>query len=332
MLYRGTQDVPGFLIKAHIAGRVWDAHEESQDSSEAYPTHAMKLFPLVGAVQRSLFNREVEIWNLSEHENVVGALEIFEFPDRAVILMERANQSLEEVLLSRPQGLDSSHCARVFYQVCSAIQDLHAKHIAHLHITPRHILLIGRGRQAHAKLTDFGHARKFEEDVMVKSGPIGDEFYRAPEVQGGKAYLPSFADVWSLGVLLHIMLTGTLPFEGFDERESKANAARGRTQLAVLASEQALLLQQMLQYHPKERPTLEAVLQDPWVQSGKPTAPRQLNIPSEALDDLQKTLLPSITPLEGSPDIKKRNSVAKLFKRVSTARLSRSRSSSGAAP
>merc|ERR1712137_602169 len=74
------------------------------------------------------------------------------------------------------------------------------------------------------------------------------------------------------------MLTGLLPFPGFDRRAALQNAAHGKIELAASLPEgKEELLRRILRPHPKDRCTLESILADPWVQSGKPmTTKRRL--------------------------------------------------------
>lgn len=299
--------MPGFILRKQIAPNVWSAEEESR--ADGLSQYAVKVVPLKGAISRATFNREVEIWKQCVHQNIVCAQEIFEYSSKAVILMERTRNSLADILESHPHGLPYNYCATIFYQLCSALQFLSQQEVAYLNIAPRHILLQGRGRNSTVKLTDFSCALKgpFLPDAPMRTGLLGEEFYRAPEIESKKPYQPHLADIWSLGVLLHVMLTGLLPFPGFDRREALQNAALGKIELAASLPEgKEEFLRKILRPHPKDRCTLQFILDDPWVQSGKPVPKRRLAKSSESCHS--SPTRDNLSPTSSSPSLLSRSS------------------------
>jgi serine/threonine protein kinase len=117
----------------------------------------------------------------------------------------------------------------MFGQLCLAVAYLHDRGIVHRDLKLENVLLDER---CHVKLGDFGFTREFDRGAFMETF-CGTTGYAAPEMLLGKKYLGpgkciSFSwrcpltrheevDVWSLGVILYTLLTGTLPFDDDDE-------------------------------------------------------------------------------------------------------------------
>jgi len=96
-------------------------------------------------------------------------------------------------------------------QIASAVKHLHDHNVAHLDIKPNNVLL---DSNFNAKLSDFGVAQLMGSKVEHITPKIGTKNYMAPEISNTKkdhGYNPFSADVYSLGVLFHVLLKGELP-------------------------------------------------------------------------------------------------------------------------
>uniref|UniRef100_A0A9L0J3G7 non-specific serine/threonine protein kinase n=1 Tax=Equus asinus TaxID=9793 RepID=A0A9L0J3G7_EQUAS len=136
----------------------------------------------------------------------------------------------------------------------------------HRDLKPENVLLDPAGS---AKLADFGFCS------LVPGGPLstfcGIPGYMAPEVMQLQPYAGPPADVWSLGVLLHAMLAGSLPFSGEEFHAMQRSMLLGAYSPPRLVWRQcARLLRGLLTLDPEKRKTLEEVMGDPWVNWGPP--------------------------------------------------------------
>uniref|UniRef100_A0A8C5YW03 non-specific serine/threonine protein kinase n=1 Tax=Marmota marmota marmota TaxID=9994 RepID=A0A8C5YW03_MARMA len=134
-----------------------------------------------------------------EHPSVVQLFQVMETADRVYLVMEYAGWG--QLLQYIPEGGGP---------VASALRTCHAQGIAHRDVKAENILLDARGR---IKLCDFGLGCQFRQGELLDT-VCGTVTYWAPEMFLQQAYIGPAVDVWSLGVVLYLMLTGHLPFEG----------------------------------------------------------------------------------------------------------------------
>ena len=102
--------------------------------------------------------------------------------------------------------------------IVSAVNYLHSNNICHRDIKPENFLFASLEKEAEIKMIDFGLSKKFaQEEVKEVEKIVGTVYYMAPEVLIGKYDLS--CDMWSLGVLVSVMLTGIPPFLGRNRDE-----------------------------------------------------------------------------------------------------------------
>ncbi|CAN8015940.1 unnamed protein product, partial [Ixodes persulcatus] len=116
-------------------------------------------------------------------------------------------------LSQRVRRLDERTSHVYFMQLASALAYLHKNDIAHRDLKCENVLLTTIDV---VKLTDFSFSRYCSECTnrnILSATFCGSEAYAAPEILQGIRYLPKREDMWSLGVILYVMVTGDLPFE-----------------------------------------------------------------------------------------------------------------------
>lgn len=200
-----------------------------------------------------------------------------------------------------------AQAADIVRQVLRAVAQCHARGVMIRDIKPHNFLFLDSRPDAPLKLTDFGLATYFDAGMPADAEPfderVGTSHYMAPEVVGRLTSWPPEsrygpkADLWSVGVLVHQLLSGRLPFTSTkadtlqDPEPSGPSCPTGQFKSDVFAaimlgkldmeaepwpqiSEDArALVQRLLQTDPKQRPTAVEALRSPWLRGKAPTAP-----------------------------------------------------------
>ncbi|KAK1333040.1 hypothetical protein QTO34_006573 [Cnephaeus nilssonii] len=162
--------------------------------------------------------------------------------------------------------LSERQARAAFRQVVSALQYCHRRGIAHRDLKPDNILLDEDGT---VKLADFGFGRRVSDDSKLSTF-CGTFYYMAPEVLRQEPYDGRKADVWSLGVTLYRTVTGTVPFQGQSLAKIKRQVLAGQFEAPPrMSREGKQLLRWLLTVDPSQRPTLDEVMQHPWLNRGQ---------------------------------------------------------------
>ncbi|KAM0905157.1 hypothetical protein ACQ4PT_017535 [Festuca glaucescens] len=210
-------------------------------------------------------HREVEIMqHLSGHPGVVTLRAVFEDSDRFYLVMElcRGGRLLDEV--AREGRLSERRTAHVIRELMDVVKYCHEMGVVHRDIKPENVLLTKAGR---LKLADFGLAVRITDGQKL-SGVAGSPAYVAPEVLEGN--YSEKVDIWAAGVLLHVLLTASLPFQGgsveavFEAIKTVEIDFRGDKWelVSVLARD---LVSQMLHRDVSSRLDADEVLRHPWI-------------------------------------------------------------------
>ncbi|KAL1792948.1 hypothetical protein ACET3X_009455 [Alternaria dauci] len=163
--------------------------------------------------------REICIMKLLDHPNIVRLYDIWENRDELYLIMEFVEGGELFSYIHEQQGLIEIHTVHIFRQIIAALIYCHRINIHHRDLKPENILL-DRDTMT-VKLVDFGMAALQPVGKKLTT-PCGSPHYAAPEVIKTTSYDGGKADVWSCGVILFVLLTGTPPFNySGDERDLK---------------------------------------------------------------------------------------------------------------
>ncbi|GLB40992.1 putative kinase-like [Lyophyllum shimeji] len=166
--------------------------------------------------------------------------------------------------LAEKGRLSEDEARIMFGQLCLAVAYLHDNGIVHRDLKLENVLLDERCR---VKLGDFGFTREFERGSFMETY-CGTTGYASPEMLEGKKYQGPEVDVWSLGVILYCLLTGTLPFDDDDEDVMRQMIIQGDFEDPEwLSTESRDLIKDILQKDVAKRFTIPQILAHPWFTS-----------------------------------------------------------------
>jgi len=200
---------PGFEIEGLIAtggmGAVYYAVQKSLDRAVA-----IKILPpelSADAAFRVGFEAEAKAMARLNHANLIGVYDFGEVAGMLYIIMEFVpGKSLFHS--SHGIAIDPSEVVRIVCGICSGLAHAHDNGIIHRDIKPANILL---DLHANPKIGDFGLARPSDRQFQEGEEIFGTPHYTAPEVVNAPHTVDHRADIFSLGVILHELLTGRLP-------------------------------------------------------------------------------------------------------------------------
>lgn len=174
---------------------------------------AVKSIRKTAAAQTKRLNEEIEIMRILDHPNIVRFLESFEDNRTIYICLElcEGGELFERICQSGHfSEVTASRCIR---QMMLAINYLHQNFLMHRDLKPENWLLATREKvcQASLKLIDFGLSKRFQPGEYHRT-KAGTPHYIAPEVLSGR--YDEKVDIWSLGVICYMMLSGRQLFSG----------------------------------------------------------------------------------------------------------------------
>ena len=155
------------------------------------------------------FINESKAVSMLSHPNIVSIYDVSVREDLKYIVMEHIRGITLKNYMSRKGKLPVREAISFTEQILRALDHAHSKGIIHRDIKPQNIMLLKNGM---IKVADFGIAKlPSAETVTVTDKAIGTVYYISPEQASGKPIDPR-SDLYSVGVMLYEMVTGTLPF------------------------------------------------------------------------------------------------------------------------
>jgi len=233
----------------------------------------------------SSLEREVYILSEVQHSNIVKLICTYVTPSKVFIVTELAagGELLERIV---EQGKFSEEDARsVIHQVLQGVEYLHMRKVVHRDLKLENILLSDKTPQATVKIADFGLARFFADDSELRT-ICGSPLYVAPEIldigTSSETYTPA-VDMWSVGVILFILLSGNSPFENEDEQVLFRRIRSGDYSMDdclwdYISAGAKDCVRQLLVVDTSERMSVTEALRHPWILG---------------IEDACKTCLPS---------------------------------------
>ena len=166
------------------------------------------------------FELEAETLLSFKNPNIVKIYDYFSLNYHSIIVMEYLKGKTLKQIIRKQKFLSIEQTLNYLLKIINALKDLHEKNIMHRDLKPQNIIIDDDNT---LKLMDFGIIQASEEqDITQTNYVVGSVEYMAPEVLKGKKATPR-SEIYSLGIIAYMMLTGVTPLKGSDFQETAKN-------------------------------------------------------------------------------------------------------------
>uniref|UniRef100_A0A3Q0R0B5 Protein kinase domain-containing protein n=1 Tax=Amphilophus citrinellus TaxID=61819 RepID=A0A3Q0R0B5_AMPCI len=221
-------------------------------------------------LRREQVLQEIRLLQNLDHPNLVKLLDTYETPNSYVLVLEMADQGRFLDYIVSWGNLTEEKVALYLRDILEALHYLHSWRIAHLDLKPENIVVEHASSQPVIKLTDFGDAVQLNPPSSYIHPLLGSPEFSAPElVLGQPASLMS--DLWSLGVVTYVVLSGASPFLDESLEETCLNICRldfsfPEDYFQGVSPAARDFIRLLLQGEPERRPPAASCLEEPWLQ------------------------------------------------------------------
>ncbi|XP_069584260.1 death-associated protein kinase 2-like isoform X1 [Ranitomeya imitator] len=221
-------------------------------------------------LDREQVEREVFILQQLEHPSIMRLHDVFASKAEMVLILELIRGGELFDFIAEKEALSEADAIVFLEQILKGVAYMHSRSIAHFDLKPENIMLLEKEvPHPKIKIIDFGLAQKIEEGAVFKS-LCGTPQYIAPEVINYEPLGPP-TDMWSIGVITYILLSGLSPFQGETDSETLTNVVSGNYEFddryfrdtSDMAKE---FIQQLLIKEPRDRMTAGECLVHPWIK------------------------------------------------------------------
>ena len=216
-----------------------------------------------------LMRTEIEILKICQHPNIIRLYDIFENIDYIYIIMEYCpGGDLFSYLEQRKFKISEERAAIIMNKICEAVFYFQSYFgVIHRDLKPENVLLTSSSDDSDIRILDFGLS-KISTPNEKCTEPYGTLTYCAPEIILDEPYNKE-VDMWSIGVMTYLMISGRLPFNGEDEnkiaREIAFNEPDFNAECWKKVSKECIsFIKQLLEKNAKKRMVIGDSLKHPW--------------------------------------------------------------------
>eukprot|EP01022_Parablepharisma_sp_SALTPOND_P021274 TRINITY_DN4116_c0_g2_i1.p1 TRINITY_DN4116_c0_g2~~TRINITY_DN4116_c0_g2_i1.p1 ORF type:complete len:288 (-),score=33.24 TRINITY_DN4116_c0_g2_i1:1003-1866(-) len=220
-----------------------------------------------------LVRSEIEVLKVCQHPNIVRLYDVFESEDLIYVVMELLEGGdMMEYIEKKDYKIPEPRAAKIVHSLSTALYYLHSYGIIHRDLKPDNVLLQSKHEDSDVKLIDFGLA-KFLGPGEYCTESCGTLHYAAPEVVEGKPY-DKTADIWSLGIVAYLLISGDVPFQNPDDKKLMNMIVYDEVRYPSfywkkISPEGRDFVKRILVKDPKKRMALTEILQHPWLIKDK---------------------------------------------------------------
>ncbi|XP_072381145.1 uncharacterized protein [Diabrotica undecimpunctata] len=228
--------------------------------------------------------RETAILKKLKHPHITRLYQLMETNQTIYLVTEYASKGEIFDHLVAKGRMTEPEAKRIFNQIVSAVSYCHSQGVVHRDLKAENLLL---DHNLDIKLADFGFSNQFTEGCLLSTF-CGSPPYAAPELFQGLKYDGPKADIWSLGVVLYVLVCGSLPFDGPTLNALRNVVIEGKFRIPYFMSQDCEhLIRHMLVVDPDKRLTVPQILKHRWLSD----APLIENVMLEKEIQLNKTVI-----------------------------------------
>lgn len=185
---------------------------------------AAKFVRCIKKQDREKVQEEIDIMNCLRHPKLLQLVAAFDNPKEIIMVLEYiSGGELFERVVADDFTLTERDCIVFMRQICEGVEYMHQSHVVHLDLKPENIMC--HTRTSHKiKLIDFGLAQKLKPDTPIRV-LFGTPEFIPPEIINYEP-IGTESDMWSVGVICYVLLSGLSPFMGDNDAETFANITR----------------------------------------------------------------------------------------------------------
>ncbi|XP_042321966.1 LOW QUALITY PROTEIN: myosin light chain kinase family member 4 [Sceloporus undulatus] len=251
-------------------GRFGQVHKCEEKSTGL--TLAAKIIKARGVKEKDEVKNEINVMNQLNHVNLIQLYDAFESKNDIILVMEYVEGGeLFDRIIDENYNLSEMDTILFTKQICEGIQYMHQMYILHLDLKPENILCVNR-QANQIKIIDFGLARRYKPREKLKVN-FGTPEFLAPEVVNYD-FVSFPTDMWSVGIIAYMLLSGLSPFLGDDDNETLNNILACRwdfddEEFAKVSEEAKDFISKLLIKEKGWRISATAALKHPWLSDQK---------------------------------------------------------------
>nr|XP_034332878.1 twitchin isoform X27 [Crassostrea gigas] len=239
-------------------------------------------------LDKATVKNEINIMNQLHHPKLLQLKDAFEDRHEMILVLEfLSGGELFDRIAAEDYKMTEAEVINYLRQVCEGLKHMHEHSIVHLDVKPENVMCETK-KSTNVKMIDFGLATKLNPDEIVKVTTATAEF-AAPEIVDSEP-IGFYTDMWAVGVLAYVLLSGLSPFAGEDDLETLQNVARCDWEFAEEAFSQVSpeakdFIRRLLIRRPQERMTVHDCLDHAWLKGD--LSSRTTRIPSSRYDKIR---------------------------------------------
>eukprot|EP01069_Polyplicarium_translucidae_P005694 Polyplicarium_translucidae@DN2836_c0_g1_i1.p1 len=264
---------------------------------------AIKKIPKLHVNELHRFRQEASLLRVHDHPNIVRLYETFEDYSNIFMVMELCRGGELYDALIKVGHFEEREVVRLVKQMVSAVALLHENNVVHRDLKPENFMFSSSGPESSLKLIDFGLARRFQPNTTFRT-KAGTLYYVSPQVLAGS--YNEKCDIWSIGVITYLLMTGYPPFNAATDAMVASKIARSKPAFEATLWANAPLakafVETLLSKDPSKRPSARDVLDCDWFRAAAPhtlqllkrlphlVSPRDESVPFESRQPHPKTM------------------------------------------